>query len=613
MPAKSSSTNKRRRQELRNQAVGRVFFRRWEWVIVLIALICAWNSGGHQFVMDDYPYILQNPAIQDPVHAFRIFVLPLDPMVSKTKALYRPLTSLTLALNLWTSGPRPNAFQLLNRVLHILVCLGIFWSLRLLIRKPSRAALFTALLFAVHPIQTEAITYISGRADALATLFFIFGWYYFIRLRQKDILDRRSYWLSVAFYLCALFSKESAVTWLGVVWVTDFIFYSDGQFKEFFSRMKREFLKIYAGYLGATLAYLVIRIAVLKQLTHVEVTFLDNPLAHIPTAARILTSAKILLKSIGLVLWPVHLSADYSFNQIALLYRWNSLHGLIMLFFAGLFLLLILWTFHRDRVVCFGLAYFLITYFIVGNFLIPIGTIRADRLLYMPALGILLIAGVVLGRMDDRFSKQPARRILHTGVGLLLALLAFRTIQRNRVWQDEFTLYSHTAYDSPQSAKAHNNLGAQYFARNEFDRALEEYRIAESIKPDYPDLLNNLGSLFTREQRWEDAIRYLRQAVVLNSRNPEIGNNLGLAYRYRGDFKAAIAQYDRVLAMHPLNADAHFNRGNALYAQGQIEAAVREYNQTLEIDPNYEQARNNLLAIRQKLTQDAPLLEEHKK
>jgi Tfp pilus assembly protein PilF len=583
------------------------WFSHWEWLVVLAAVVCDWNSWGHQFVMDDLTRILGNAILKAPGQVLNIFFSPYNTVFGSPSDLYRPLTTLSFAINHWISGDSPDSFHAVNRAIHVLTCLGIFWALRRLFAHTSpHVPVLTALLFAVHPLQTEAITYINGRSDALAMMFFVFAWLFYIRTRIASPPNQGDYWLSMVFYFLALLTKESAITWLGVAVLTELVFFSQNHVEEFVGAVRARLWKLYSGYLGVTLAYLAVRFSVLKNVARVYVGQLDNPLAHVSTPARVFTALELLFKSIGLTIWPVQLSADYSYNQISLISHWNSLAGVFIALATLALILLLIWSFRYSAETFFSLGFFLITYFIVSNLVIPIGTIFAERLLYMPALGILIIVGICLDRLERRLQTPDQKRIFLCGVVVILLLLALRTVVRNRDWSNGFTLYVKTVQTSPHSAKAHNDLGAQYFDRKEFDLARREYHIAESIKPDYADLLNNIGSLKSVEAKNEEAAAYFRRAVALSPANPGYGNNLGLALRMQGNLAGAIREYDRVLARYPDNARAHFNKANALYAQGKLSEAISEYRRTLEIDPDFGLARSNLEAVLGQLNPSNP-------
>jgi tetratricopeptide (TPR) repeat protein len=575
------------------------------WLILLLALVCDFNSWGHQFVMDDWNRIVGAPLIQSLYNISKLFISPFHLLDLMRSTINRPFTSFTFAINWWISGPQPDGFHWFNRLIHILICLGIFRVFQLLFPQRKFLALITSLFFAVHPIQTEAITYITGRADALALLLFIYSWLLFIRVRLSPSLLRWAYIGSLFLYFFALLSKESAISWLGIALLTEFSCFGHGDIRTTWRALRQNWIRIYGGYVLVTCAYLALRFPIVREIIRVDVTPLDNPSAHVSTAARIMTALKILFLSIGQILWPFHLSADYSYNEIQLITQWKSLGGITVLFLTLILLVLLAWSFRHAPHFFFGLAYFLITYSVVSNILIPIGTIRADRLLYMPALGFCFLIATVLEPLESRFKTKSGQRLFYGGIAILLALLAMRTIERNRVWQDESTLYAQTVLDSPQSAKAHNNLGVQLFSRGDLEGAMAQYQLAEAIKPDYPDLLSNTGTLLSREGRYSEAASYLRRAVAISPMNLKIRNNLGLVLRAGGQLQDAITEYDWIISHDPRNAAAHFNRGNALYAQGKTKEAIEEYSRTLQIDPNFELARSNLNAIIQNSPSDA--------
>jgi tetratricopeptide (TPR) repeat protein len=587
----------------------RSFFRHFvgheAWFVFIAAVICDLNSWRHQFVLDDLDRITGAPLLQSLSNVARIFLSPYNALQAD---LYRPLTTLSFAFNNWWGGANPDGYHVFNRVIHILVCLVIFRVLRLLIKQPPHAALLASLLFAVHPIQVEAITYINGRADSMAMLFFVLTWLFFIRERLPESPSRWNYPLSLVFYFFALLSKESAITWLGVALLTEFVYFSEGQIRKFFSGLRNRMLTVYPGYILVSCLYLGLRFLVLKKISHVIVNFLDNPLSQATLLERFLTGMKILFQSIALLLFPIHLSTDYSFNQIPVIHHWNSGAGLLVLLLTALLLILLYFSYGRFPEVFFGLGFFLITYFVVSNIVIPVGTIRADRLLYMPGLGILLVAGALLARLESTLALPPARNAFRIGVTLLIALLAFRTVLRNNDWKDPFTLFEKTAQTSPGSAKAHEALGLQYFNRKDYDRAMSEYQMAESIYPNYPELLGNIGDLYILQEKYKEAIGYLRRAVTMAPQFPALRQDLATALRKNGDFAGAIAEedriidfYDELIRKNPSNPDHHYYKANALYFQGKNEEALNEWRLTLQLDPHYTMAQTSLTGLLRKL------------
>ncbi|MBZ5554127.1 MAG: tetratricopeptide repeat protein [Acidobacteriia bacterium] len=566
-------------------------FSRPEWLIILAATVCDLNSWGHQFLMDDLSYIVLNKTLQNPSQVLQIFTSPFS---HAQAGLYRPLTALTLAINVWIGGLHPDGFHLVNRLLHILICLCFFWTARLLIPKPLWAAPFSTLLFAVHPAQVEAITYITGRSDALVTLFFIAALYYFTRLRLSEHWAIRPYVLSMVFYSLALLSKESAITWVGVALLAEFVFFSRSDPREFVKQLRRQFKTVYAGYLLASLTFIGIAFSVLKSVGAATIPYQDNPLAHAAISVRLMTALKVLFQNLGLFFWPRSFSSDYSFDQIPLLTRWNSAAALTVLALAVAFTAILIWSYKRAPSLFFGLGFFGITYSLVSNIVIPIGTIRADRLMYLPAVGLCLPIGMALARVHEAVHGKITRAVFWGLFGVLLVVLTARTIFRNRDWADALTLSIHDIQVSPRSGKLQNNLGALYFQTNQYSLAMEHYRIAESIMPDSPSLLTNIGISLKQQGQIDEAVTYLRRAVSLAPQDTRARNVLGVASQKQGDLSGAIEAFDTVLEQDPGNADAHFGRAYVLHKQGKTDAAIREYLRTLEIDPSNQGARNNL-------------------
>ena len=572
-----------------------------EWLIVAAALLCDINSWGHQFVMDDTDLISHNPIIQAPSHILQIFTSPFTSISSRAGGLYRPLTGLTLAMNYWVSGPNPDSFHLINRLLHVLICLGIFWAIRLLIPRPAHAGLFAGLLFAVHPIQTEAVTYISGRSDELAMLFFVFALLWFIRLRLSESQHARAYVLSLLFYFLALISKENAVTWLGVMLLTELVYFSHRNVRNFLRRLRSDFWRIYAGYVALSLAFVVLRYAVLRGLTTAPTRFsIENPLIDTTIPIRVLTALKVWFQCIGLLLWPRSLSADYSYNQIPLLSHWGSFATVTILLLTVAFFAILIWSYKHLPDLFFGIGFFTITYSIVSNIIVPIGTIRADRLLYLPLLGFCLAGGVGLANLEGSIQNPDRRNAFRVSLGALLLILAARTIIRNRDWRDPTHLYLQALRTSPNSVKVRTYLGEEYGKEDKLDKSLEHYRAAANILPDSAELLNNVGSLLMRMGNIDEAISYFQRAVAAGPARADVSRiNLGVALRRRGDLAGAIEQYDKVIQLFPSSAAAHFNKGNALYEEGKVNEAIGEYRQALAIDPQFASAKTNLdIALR---------------
>ncbi|MGB7620818.1 MAG: tetratricopeptide repeat protein, partial [Terriglobia bacterium] len=311
----------------------------------------------------------------------------------------------------------------------------------------------------------------------------------------------------------------------------------------------------------------------------------------------------VLFQSMGQLLWPVHFSPDYYYNQIPLISNWRSVAGLGVVGLCAILLGTLAWTYRHSKDAFFGLSFFLITYSIVSNLIVLTGTIRADRLLYMPSLGVFLLAGVAISRMKSSFHKASIYNTSRGVFALLLVVLAVRTAMQNGEWVDGLSLWTQAVRISPNSSTAHKALGVEYYERGRFSAALEQYQIAESIYPDDADLSNDMGTLLLRQGQTEEAISYLRRAVS-KVPQPIARYNLALALRAQGNYKEAklqedaiIEYYDALIQKEPSNPNHHYFKANALYSQGNLVEALAEYRLALQIDPNYLMAKISIDAL----------------
>ncbi|MDD5544893.1 MAG: tetratricopeptide repeat protein [Acidobacteriia bacterium] len=546
----------------------------YEWLIVLAALLCDINSWGHQFLLDDIPYIVQNSVLESPKLILKIFASPflLDAARYGFMAMYRPLTALTFAVNVWLGDFKPDGFHLVNRVLHVLICLIIYRIVIRLIPERRSVAVIASLLFAVHPVQTEAVTYITGRADVLAMLFFLVAWLSFLRLRSRNQFSGKEFALSLLCYLLSLLSKEDAITWLGVILLTEWVYHAKGKWGCFVEQLRQHY-QIYGGYVGTTLLFLVVRSWVLKGSITGSIPFILNPLAQASIKARLLTGLKIMWEYIGQFFWPAHFLPDYSYNQIPLVTSWISPTTLLVIALSLLLILVVFWFYQRCLDVFFGLGFFCITYSVVSNIFIPIGTIRADRLLYMPAFGWCLVVAVLYSALWTKLQTRQSKSILAVTLAVIVALLAGRTIDRNRDWQSPETLYLQAFTPMPNSSK----------------------------------LLNSIGTQLLQQGRSQDAIACFQKALAIGYFEPKmVQSNLGAALKASGDWGGALEQYDSIISKDPTYAAAYFNRGNLYLAEKKYAEAVADYKKALVYDPQLVPAEINLKAALERLSENNP-------
>jgi tetratricopeptide (TPR) repeat protein len=546
------------------------------WALLAGAVLVYGNTLVNGFTMDDNMYVVSNAQVTH-------FTLKGLFAPTPYNNVFRPATFGSYALDWFVGGARPAVFHLVNVLLHALVTLLLYLVLRKLlatVQQGDIAAWVAALLFAVHPLHTEAVASIAGRSELLAMAFLLAAWL----LHLKDLPL-----LALVSFLVALLSKESAVVFLPLVLAGD---YARGRMKPWHR---------YSAILATAVAYLALLWRVQGgRFGEKGINFLDNPLAHLPATVRILNAFRIAWKYLGLHVYPATLSSDYSYNAIPL-YA-NARHTAPALIAAALVLALwfwALWTGRKEWVLA-G-AIYLAAFAVTGNILLPTGTIMGERLAYLPSAGFCLLVALFWLRFE-----QQQRTIAWALLGIVVIALSVRTVVRNRDWHDNIRLFSADAKAVPGSAKIHSNLGAQYFSLGEVDRASRELQTALSIYPNLPDALGYEGLVEFGRGHEAEARRLLEKALSLTSRESPnydfIAVNLAAVEMKLGANGDALKILDEETTRFPNSTRAWSNRAVLRFERGETGAARSDAETALQLDPTNVQAQNLLGILNQSLT-----------
>ena len=552
-----------------------------------------WNG----FTMDDDFIVVGNPMVTGRGNLPRIFVTDYwaregssDHSVLHNSGLYRPFVILTYALNDAVAGLTPWTFRLVNIVLHLLVSWFTF-LLALRIGASRAGAACAAALFAVHPLHTEAVTGIVGRAELLMTLGMLAGLWWAARGRP---------WLSLIAFVFGLLSKEQAVMLPAVILLYEFCFGKG------LPLSPRAVLSQYGGYAAVLGGYLFLRSAVLGGLAPVPIPFIDNPLAHLDGDARMLGAVKVAGLYLWLCVWPAALSADYSYNAIPVP---HSLLDPALLFSLATWGGLVVWMIRSfvkgDRRVAFCIGFTVLVFLPVSNLMIPIGTIMGERLFYLPSVGLCLLAGLGYERatgqqsaVSGHPSASPVTRhwSLLLVVLICLALLA-RTAFRNLDWADNDRLWRSAAQAEPTSAKMQHYLGRAAQAAGDWDEALRRYQEALRIYPAYARTdaaLNiNLGDVYFKLGKLENAVEALERGTALHPASSSAHYNLGLVYARLGRYQEAETAIRKALNLKPEFPEAYNTLGRLLLEMGRREEALVAVEEALRARPQFPEAHYN--------------------
>lgn len=539
-------------------------------LVAIVATLPYLNSLRADFTFDDIGLIRDNAAVQ---------VLPASDLllyVYHPGGLYRPLTMLTYAANAGIS-PAPFGFHLVNVAVHALVSVAVLLLARRLLIQPL-AAIAAALLFAVHPIHTEAVTSVVGRAELLAALGVLVALLAGARaLRAAG--GQRAGWatLSVAAFAAALLAKESAFAALGLFAVLHW-------WVDRSAGLRQRIVQLLP-YVIVAVAYLALRVAVVGSLALPEAPgSLDNPLAHVATAARLRTAVIVLWDYLALLTAPMQLSADYSFNQVPVAFTWDDPRFLLAAALYAVLLAAISLAAARAPELLVAAVFAAVPLTLTANLLFPIGTIKAERLLYLPSLGWCLAAGWLAARLAVRHSAAAR-------VGLAIVVLAFaaRAWVRNEDWRDEAALYAATLRDAPASAKAHHNAAVALERANQLDEAMAEFRQTLEIYPGYASAAFGIGHVYALKDVDAGAVHWYEAALRDDPKLSKAHLQLGLLRQEYGDLDTAEAAFLAGLESEPNSPMLLVNLSAVRLAQGdrwRAQATLARLDSVGTVDPH---------------------------
>ncbi|HSF16227.1 MAG TPA: tetratricopeptide repeat protein [Vicinamibacteria bacterium] len=463
-------------------------------------------------------------------------------------------------------------------------------------------SLSAALLFALHPVQSEAVNAVVGRADLLAFALALSSFLLFA--------ESASPFAIAALFLLALLSKESAAFALPL-----FLLHS---------RQAKRLVPLAA----ALAAYAGVRVAVLGGLgvSGREIGFLDNPLADASLATRALAAPVLIFRYIGLILWPRVLSADYSFDQIPV--PEGILDARVGLGIALLVGAAFIAT--RSGKFRFAVLAFVLPLLCSLHLLFPLGTLFAERLLYLPMLG----AALTFGRgIENLFERKSAIGLVV--LGLVVVASAAQLWSRNLDWRDNETLFRRTVETAPESARSHFLLGAELFEKKAFVEASKRFEDGLRIYPNHFGALMSLGearlgagdlrgaeeafrsslrlvpsSAEARRAAFEAALAYgragaraedfataedaFRRGIELDESDPSAWNYLGLVHEQQGRVTEAREAYERALASDADYVPALLNLASIRSNSGELHAAEEIYRRAIGLAPDSYEAYNGL-------------------
>ncbi len=541
----------------------------------LVAVAAYANSAGNGFAYDDATIVVQNPIVQGG-SPLRAFAEPYWPRHAPGSGLYRPVTVATFAMEWPLSGGNPSGFHVVNIGLHALIsALVVLVLLRFVAVGP---ALLGGLVFAVHPLHTEAVANVVGRGELLAALFTLLAVLLYLAGRDWGPEWRALRLLVIGpLYLLALGSKEIAVTLPGILVVLELLRRDRVGIRRWLSREWPVFAVLAAALVG----YLVLRASVLGAV----LGELPAPeLRGLSSGERVLTALSLWPHFLRLLLAPFDLSVDYSPGVLfpARALTPEVLGGVLILMGFALGSAL---AWRRSPAVAIGLLWFFVTVLPVSHLLFPTGVLLAERTLYLPSIAASWLAAAAWSALTVARAHPRVRQGALVAAATVLVAFFVRTVDRNPTWMSTFTVLQTLVREHPESSLALRTLGSSHVRAGNVEQGLRAYEAAARLAPSNYSVLTEVGHFHGEQSAWEDAERILSDALAVAPDRPAAYRLLAGQYllqgRYRDGHGLALAGLARVGSDRELWALV----SESYIAKGDFDAALRARQAALGVDP----------------------------
>lgn len=505
----------------------------WRWFalsIAALALLASATGLGNGFAYDDKWIIADNTRAHSLRHFWRFFGETYWP-TTRGAALYRPVTITLYALQWVIGGGSPLVFHIVNVALYVAVSVLVLWfALQLL---PRGAAWLVAALFAVHPLHVEAVANAVGQAELWTALIMIGATAIYVRDRRNGLpLQRRSAWMIAGMYFLGMYIKENAIVLPALLVAAEALLVADR--RSWWARIDAMLpVLLWMGLFAAIFLY--VRVSILEDIAG----DVSHPsLHHLGIGQRALLMLGLVPEFGRLLLWPAHLFSDYSPRAVPTLSTWSLGHvpALLMVSCVGI-LVAISWK--RAPVAAFGFVWFVIAFAPVSNIIIPTGILIAERTLFLPSLGIMLMIGAAAPwAMGQLATKPRVLRIAAGGIVAIVLTLGFaQSAERNYAWKDNDAVFRTLASDDPMNFKSHYALGAMFFDQKRPAEGEREWRYAIALMPNYYGVYVDLGHKYREAHVCQAAIPMYQKALEIEPSLPLARFTMVACYLELGQYR----------------------------------------------------------------------------
>lgn len=465
-------------------------------------------------------------------------------------------------------GFAPICFRSVNIFYHLINAGLVFIIVYLLHNR--RVAFLTAALFSVHPLLIEAITWISGGVYSQYSVFFLLSFLFYVLSRK----NRRYYSISLITFIFGLFTSNRLMSLFPIFIVYEFAYGSitGGLRKNWIKLIPYVVLSL--GWAAHYIVYIPARVESLNQYDTQSGMF-HNPFVQIPFA---------IIMYLWLLLWPDHLSFAHSIIDITPRLVYMRLVFMFLLLVTSIYFL------RKNRQIFFWIS-FTITTLLITLTPFKLSWVVAERYMYLGSIGVFVIFSLIINRlMNLRKIKIP----LIILSALIICLLGWRGVIRNRDWKDDIALAHSTLRENPRDIVARNFLGSAYGEKKDYDNAIKQFEIGLGIDPDNFLINYNLGYVYQQKKQYDQSVFFFIKAHQIEPESIQTLQKLSEVCYEKGDWDKVIEYTLLESESSPQNPILKLNLAKA-YLQKKDELKAREYfEEALKLDPNNQSAKKSL-------------------
>ncbi|MBU1887637.1 MAG: tetratricopeptide repeat protein [Candidatus Omnitrophica bacterium] len=540
-------------------------------LLIVLGFLVYFNSLKGVFVFDDRALIIDNPFIKDFSYIKDIFTTHLFKGSGIYSNFYRPIQSLSFMIDYRIWGLNPLGYRLTSILIHSLNAVFVYFLVYLIFKKQS-IALITSLLFCVHTVLSWPVNYIASRADLLLPFFFLAAILLYVLYKEGNRHGFLLYVSSILCFILSIMSKE-----IGLMLPLLLLFYNHcfpGEWKKTKDKKPPNLILPFLIIAGI---YMYIR-ATLLNFSGGQ--FLETTTGQLPLYIRMLTTSKVLMIYIRLLLFPLGLHMEWDIQPASSFFEDEVFLSVVALCIIAVFTYFLSRT---SKAKFFAIGWFFITLLPSSN-IIPLNYFMGEAWLYIPSIGFLSLIAMYLSELIKK--SKPWSVTVICGLFLVITWYSFLTIKRTDVWGNPVKLYTEVLKYSPDNTKARINLGTVLAEAGSYDDALQRYNEAAGLLPKDSGVHSSLGSVYADKKMYDVALKEFKKAVELNPKDHVAHNNIGIIYRQKGDSKKAMEEYTKALELQHAYPLTYNNIGNIYLELGQYDAAIRVYKKAISLDPN---------------------------